>query len=305
MSVPFISFQDGDPLLDWFELTKAMADGHDLPKAEIDDTFLYRGKDTLLSRAAWIDGLGMAVKTATIFPGNPNAGKPMVNGSVCLYSDTDGTLSALIDFHLITKWKTAGDSLLAALRLARRDSRSILIVGAGTVGHSLCDAFGTGFPDAKTSIWNRTNDKAHALADALPGVTVADDLETAVRNADIIVSATMSTDPIIRGDWLRPGQHLNLIGAYRPDMREADDTALQRARVFVDSFETTIGHIGEINIPLTSGAIKRDHLIADYYDLAAFTRGSDDDITVFKNGGGAHLDLITCRYVLDKWRALR
>ncbi|MFT5341655.1 MAG: ornithine cyclodeaminase/alanine dehydrogenase-like protein (mu-crystallin family) [Paracoccaceae bacterium] len=303
MSVPFISFQDCDPLLDWFELTNAMADGHDLPKAEIGDTFLYRGKDTLLSRAAWIDGLGMAVKTATIFPGNPEAGKPMVNGAVCLYSDTDGTLAALIDFHLITKWKTAGDSLLGALKLARRDSRSILIVGAGTVGRSLCDAFGAGFPDAQIAIWNRTQSKAQALADTLPGVTIADDLETAVRSADIIVSATMATDPFIRGDWLRPGQHLNLIGAYRPDMRETDDIALQRAKVYVDSFETTIGHIGEINIPLTTGAITRDDLQADYYDLAAFKRGSDDDITIFKNGGGAHLDLMTCRYVLGKWQS--
>lgn len=302
MNVPFISFQDADPLLDWVELTNAMADGHKLPKAQIDDTFLYRGKDTLLSRAAWIDGLGMAVKTATIFPDNPDAGIPMVNGSVCLYSDKDGALSALIDFHLITKWKTAADSLLAALRLARRDSRQILIVGAGTVGQSLCDAFAAGFPDAQISIWNRTRDKAVALAATLPEVSVADDLETAVRNADIIISATMSTDPIIRGDWLRPGQHLNLIGAYRPDMREADDTALQRARVFVDSFETTVDHIGEIAIPLTTGAIMRDDLIADYYDLAAFTRGSDNDITVFKNGGGAHMDLITCCYVLEKWR---
>jgi ornithine cyclodeaminase/alanine dehydrogenase-like protein (mu-crystallin family) len=180
---------------------------------------------------------------------------------------------------------------------------SILIVGAGTVGRSLCDAFGVGFPDAQISIWNRTQNKARALADTLAGVTVADDLETAVRNADIIVSATMSTEPIIHGDWLRPGQHLNLIGAYRPDMRETDDTALQQARVFVDSFETTIGHIGEIDIPLTTGAITRDHLVADYYNLTAFKRGSDDDITVFKNGGGAHLDLITCRYVLEKWQA--
>ena len=303
MSIPIISFQDGNPLLDWQELTAAFATGHDLPKAEIGDTFLYRGKDTLLSRAAWIDGLGMAVKTATIFPGNPDAGKPMVNGAVCLYSDTDGTLAALIDFHLITKWKTAGDSLLAAQKLARADSKNILIVGAGTVGGALCDAFSSGFPEAQISIWNRTKAKAQTLADTLPGVTVADDLETAVRAADIIVSATMSTEPIIHGDWLRPGQHLNLIGAYRPDMREADDKALQRGRVFVDSFETTIGHIGEINIPLTTGAISRDDLIADYYDLAAFIRQSDDEITIFKNGGGAHLDLMTCRYVLEKWQA--
>ena len=92
MSIPFISFDDGEALMDWSELTEALARGHDLPKAEIGDTFLYRDPDTLLSRAAWIDGLGMAVKTATVFPENPDQGAPMINGAVCLYSDRDGTL---------------------------------------------------------------------------------------------------------------------------------------------------------------------------------------------------------------------
>ena len=303
MSVPFIPFEAGNALLNWQELTDVLAKGHTLPKAEIGDTFLYRDPDTLLSRAAWIDGLGMAVKTATIFPGNPEQGKPMVNGAVCLYGDRDGTLAALIDFHLVTKWKTAGDSLLAAQRLARADSRNILIVGAGTVGHSLCDAFAAGFPQAQLWLWNRTRAKAEVLAAKLPGVRVADDLETAVRQADIVICATMSSQPVVLGDWLRPGQHINLIGAYRPDMREADDTALQRARVFVDSFDTTINHIGELKIPLSNGVISRDDLIADYYNLPAFARQGADDITLFKNGGGAHLDLMTSRYILDKWQA--
>ncbi|MFD3190745.1 ornithine cyclodeaminase family protein [Sedimentitalea sp. HM32M-2] len=303
MTIPIISFDAGEANLDWIELTEALARGHDLPRAEISDTFLYRGPDTLLSRAAWIDGLGMAVKTATIFPGNPQAGKPMVNGAMCLYGDDDGTLSALIDFHLVTKWKTVGDSLLAARRLARPDSRDILIVGTGTVGGGLCDAFATGFPEARITLWNRTRAKAQALAAGKPGVTVARDLQQAVQAADIIICATMSTTPVIRGDWLRPGQHLNLIGAYRPDMREADDTALIRSRLFVDSFDTTIGHIGEIQIPLDQGVIQRDDLIADFYDLAAFARQSDDEITLFKNGGGAHLDLMTGRHILDRWQA--
>lgn len=305
MTIPIISFDAGEANLDWIELTEALARGHDLPRAEISDTFLYRGPDTLLSRAAWIDGMGMAVKTATIFPGNPQIGQPMVNGAMCLYGDGDGTLSALIDFHLVTKWKTVGDSLLAARRLARPDSRSILIVGAGTVGGGLCDAFAAGFPEVRITLWNRTRAKAQALAAGKPGVTVADDLEPAVRAADIIICATMSRTPVIRGDWLRPGQHLNLIGAYRPDMREADDTALTRSRLFVDSFDTTIGHIGEIQIPLDQGVIQRDDLIADFYDLAAFARQSDDEITLFKNGGGAHLDLMTGRHILDKWQAAR
>ncbi len=113
----------------------------------------------------------------------------------------------------------------------------------------------------------------------------------------------MSATPFIKGEWLQPGQHLDLIGAYRPDMREADDTALTRGRIFVDSLDTTVDHIGELKIPIAQGVISRDTIIADYYDLAKFTRKTDDEITVFKNGGGAHLDLMTSRYVLDRWRA--
>ncbi len=302
MSFPIIPFAEGETLLDWIGLTDALAAGHNLPKAEIGDTFLYRDPDTLLSRAAWIDGLGIAVKTASVFPGNPQRGAPMINGGVNLYSDTDGTLQALVDFHLVTKWKTAGDSLLAARRLARPDSRSILIVGSGTVARSLWQAYGTAFPHAEFHVWSRNSENAAAFGRET-GATVGVDLEEAVRTADIVTCATMSTDPVLKGAWLQPGTHVDLIGAYRPDMREADDTALQRSRVFVDSFDTTIGHIGEIKIPLESGAIERGHLIADYYDLDAFQRHSEEEITLFKNGGGAHLDLMTSRYILDRWRA--
>ena len=301
-SVPFIPFTEGEAVLDWIGLTDALVAGHTLPKAEIGDTFLYRDPDTLLSRAAWIDGMGMAVKTATVFPGNPSRGAPMINGGVNLYSDADGTLQAIIDFHLVTKWKTAGDSLLAARKLARPDSRNILIVGAGTVGRALHDAYSAIFPDAHFHVWNRTRDNALTMAAERPMLSVADDLERAVCSADIITSATMSTEPLIRGEWLQPGQHIDLIGAYRPDMREVDDNALLKSRVFVDSFDTTVGHIGEVKIPLEAGTIARDHLLADYYDLGAFER-APDDITLFKNGGGAHLDLMTSRYILDRWTA--
>lgn len=302
MNIPFIPFVEGEAQLDWIGLTNALAAGHDMPKAQIGDTFLYRDPDTLLSRAAWIDGMGMAVKTATVFPGNPGRGAPMINGGLNLYSDSDGTLEAIIDFHLVTKWKTAGDSLLAARRLARPDSRNILIVGAGTVGRSLHDAYSMAFPDAQFTVWNRSRANAEAMAFQRPGLKIADDLAKAVESADIITCATMSTEPLIKGAWLRPGQHVDLIGAYRPDMREVDDAALLASRVFVDSFDTTLGHIGEVKIPLDAGTIRRDHLLADYYDLNAFTRDIND-ITLFKNGGGAHLDLMTSRYILDRWLA--
>lgn len=298
MSLTMIPFAEGEARLDWLALTDALARGHDMPKAELSDTFLYRGDDTLLSRSAWIDGMGLAVKSATIFPKNPG---PAVNGGVMLFSDQNGALEALVDFHLVTKWKTAGDSLLAARRLARPDSRRILIIGAGTVARSLREAYGAAFPQAEFQIWNRTGEKARQIAAEYDRIEAVTDLEAAVRGADIISTATMTSAPILRGDWLQPGQHVDLIGAYRPDMREADDEALRRARIFVDSFDTTIAHIGELKTPLEQGVISRDAVLADYYDLPRFSR-APEDITLFKNGGGAHLDLMTARYILDAWQ---
>ncbi|WP_179378092.1 ornithine cyclodeaminase family protein [Jannaschia marina] len=297
MTPPFIG-TEAEPHLDWLALGRAFEAGHRLPKAQVEDSFLYRGDDTILSRAAWIDGLGALVKTATIFPGNAAAGKPTIGGAVSLLSDTDGTLAATLDFALVTKWKTAGDSLLAATRLARPDSRRILIVGAGTVAASLHAAYSAAFPGAAFSVWSRTAANAAAFAEA-HGADHATDLATAVPAADIVTCATMTTEPILRGEWLRPGQHIDLIGAYRPDMREADDGALTRASIFVDVRATTMDHIGELRIPLAAGTITPDDVQADYYDGDAMRRTSDTEITLFKNGGGAHLDLMTARYILD------
>ncbi|MDD7971102.1 ornithine cyclodeaminase family protein [Roseinatronobacter alkalisoli] len=304
MTFPIIS-ADIEPELDWRDLIVAFEQGHRLPRAEIADSFLYRGDDTILSRAAWIDGLGSLVKTATIFPGNPSRGLPSVNGGVSLYSDNDGTLQALVDFHLVTKWKTAGDSLLSARLLARPESRHITLVGAGAVARSMHSAYRAIFPDAEFTIWSRSHASAAALAADLSGAVATENLEQAVAQADIICTATMSTTPVIRGDWLQPGQHLDLIGAYRPDMREVDDTALQRAALFVDSRDTTLDHIGELKDPLARGVISRDDILADYYDIpdGSFKRPSEDTITICKNGGGAHLDLMTSRYILSKWHS--
>ncbi len=300
-----IPFEEGQKNLDWLALTDALAAGHDGPRADVADVFLYEGDNTLLNRSAWIAGLGLAVKCATIFPGNKALGKPAIGGAVNLFSGQDGALEAILDFHLVTKWKTAGDSLLAARRLARPDSRNILIVGAGTVGHSLREAYGAAFPDAAFTVWNRSPEGATAFQAAYPDIAIATDLEAAVRAADIVTCATMSIAPLIKGAWLQRGQHIDLIGAYRPDMREVDDAALQRARVFVDSRETTIGHIGEFKIPIAAGAFDADDVVADFYALQDFQRQSPDDITLFKNGGGAHLDLMTSRYILEAWAKSR
>ena len=290
--------REAEACLDWSGLMAAFETGHRLPRAEIKDMFLYRGADTILDRAAWIDGLGALVKVATIHPGNAALGLPTINGAVTLYDNVTGALTAIVDFHLVTKWKTAGDSLLSASRLARKDSRRFLLVGAGAVARSMVEAYSSVFPKASFSVWSRSRSSAEAM-----GLPVADDLETAVRQADVICTATMATAPLIRGDWLQPGQHLDLIGAYKPGMREVDDSALARARLFVDSRATTIVLIGEIMEPLASGAINEADIIADYYDdPALYARRSDDEITIAKNGGGAHLDLMTATYIADRWR---
>lgn len=297
--------KEAEALLTWADLLAAFEAGHRLPKAEIADLFLYRGQDTILDRGAWIDGLAALVKVATVIPGNPARGLPSINGVVNLFDDKTGELTALVDFHLVTKWKTAGDSLLAASRLARKDSRNILLVGAGNVSKSMVEAYSSIFPDARFTVWNRSPEGADRMAAEVAGLAVARDLEAAVKQADIICSATMAKAPIIMGAWLQPGQHLDLIGAYNPTMREVDDDAMRRARLFVDSRATTIHHIGELIDPIASGAISESDVIADYYDLekGAFTRHSDDEITIAKNGGGAHLDLMTAAYIQRVWNA--
>lgn len=290
---------EAEAKLDWLALTDALAAGHALPRAEVADTLLRQGADTLLTRSAWIKGMGIAVKAATIYPGNPRSGLAAVNGAVNLFADRTGALEALVDFTLVTKWKTAGDSLLAARRLARTDAETFLIVGAGAVARSMTEAYGAAFPKARFHIWARNPDAARTLADET-GATPEPDLEAAVRRAHVIATTTMATDPLIKGPWLQPGTHIDLIGAYRPDMREADSDCYRRARVFVDARATTLHHIGDLMVPLQEGAIAEADVIADFYDLPSgrFARTSADEITLCKNGGGAHLDLMTARYIL-------
>ena len=292
---------EAEGLLTWAGLTAALEAGHKLPRAEIADLLLHRGQDVLLDRAAWITGLGSLVKVATITPGNAARGLPTVNGVVTLFDDQTGVAKALLDFHLVTRWKTAGDSLLAASRLARKDSRRFLLVGAGAVARSMVAAYGSLFPEAQFTVWNRSRAGAEKMAAVVPGLRIADDLEAAVRAADVICTATMAQAPVVLGDWLQPGQHLDLIGAYTPAMREVDDRAMQRARVFVDARATTVHHIGELIAPLTSGAITEADVVADFYDMDRFVRQSGDEITISKNGGGAHLDLMTAAYILERW----
>lgn len=293
--------------IDWVAMVEAIDVGHQLPPADIQDVFLGPPGKTLLSRAAWIKGLGYGVKSVTIMAENAKRSLPSVQGAMLVFEDKAGALIATIDSALVTDLKTAADSALGARYLARKDASSMLIVGAGQVARNIAAAYKQLFPGLKRiKLWNRTAEKAVTLAQELSAnglpVSAVTDLPEAAGDADIIVTATMSTDPILFGDWVSPGTHVDLIGAFRAEMREADDTLLQKARLFVDNRDTTLHHIGELKIPLETGVINETDVLADLYQLSGGDTGrtSPEDVTVFKNGGGAHLDLMTAFAILGK-----
>ncbi len=310
--IPFILAKDVEHLLSWTGIANALDAGHKLARAQIDDLLLQRTPDAMLNRASWIDGMGLAIKSATIFPENNKQDPPLpsIHAVVVLFDDTNGRPRAVIDGDLVTKWKTAGDSMLGARYLAPSDPKNLTIIGAGVVARSLVDAYSEVFPSLENiTVWNRTHANAEALVEDAKAagfpVSATTDLETAVGSADIVSSATMSTSPFIRGDWISPGTHIDLIGAFKPDMREADDALIGRASLFVDSRSTAVHDIGELAIPLKAGIISETDVKADFYDLSGGQpgRSNESEVTLFKNGGGAHLDLMTATMIYDVYSA--
>jgi ornithine cyclodeaminase len=305
MNLPFVGPEHVAGRLSWRAVVDALEAGHRLPRARIGDTLLERGDDALLSRSAWIDGLGLGVKSATVMPGNTAKGLPTVQAAMLVFSDETATPEAVLDGVMVTDWKTAGDSLLGARLLARVDSRVLTIVGAGRVAETLARGYAEIFPGlAEIRIANRMPDRAERLvaaleADGLPAIE-APDLADAVASADIVAAATMSRDPVLKGAWVRPGTHVDLVGGFTPEMREADDELIAKAAIFADCRETVLDHVGDIAIPRAAGLIEREREIPDLYDLVAGRNGRRDrgEITLFKNGGGAHLDLMTARAIL-------
>jgi ornithine cyclodeaminase len=183
------------------------------------------------------------------------------------------------------------------------------MVGAGALAPYLIEAHASVRPIAEVHVWNRDPARAEALVSRLVhrpfAVRVADDLEAAVRAADIVSCATLSPTPVVRGAWLRPGAHLDLVGAFTPAMRESDDEAVKRARLYVDTREGGLKEAGDIVQPLQAGVITRADIVGDLFDLCrgqAPGRRSADEITLFKSVGTALEDLTAARWIAESGR---
>jgi ornithine cyclodeaminase len=248
-------------------------------------------------------------KLINVFPDNAGSGKPAVLGSYVLMSGDTGETLAVMDGAALTAWRTAAASALAARYLARDDAAHLVMIGAGALAPHLVRAHRTVRPITRVTLWNRTRSHAISTAFALSAAgiepTIADHLEEAVREADVVSCATLSPTPLVRGVWLKKGAHLDLVGAFSVKTREADDKAVQRARVYVDSRATAPKGSGDIAIPLKNKVLSLKGIQGDLFELCrgkAKGRKRKDEITLFKSTGLALEDLAAAVLV---WKGLK
>jgi ornithine cyclodeaminase len=304
----FVSDAEVTRVLTFPILIAAMEKAHRRPKADVLDGYLGNEKEQYVIRSAVDRGRYMASKMFTSFPANL-AGRemPAVQAVCVLFDGSNGRPLAIIDGTEITHWRTAADSALGAKFLAPPNPEVLVVAGAGEMAPWLVRAHRTVRPSLRrVIIWNRTMQRASALAarlreDGIEAEATAD-LDAATRLAHVITTCTRSHEPLIKGANLQRGVHLDLVGGYTPDTREADDEAARRARIFVDRRESAFDGVGDILQPIASGAIKETDVCGDLYDLAGGAPGrqSPADITLFKNAGGGHLDLMTCEVVFQQ-----
>ena len=261
---------------------------------------------TLLVMPAWQTGRHIGVKIVTVFPDNPRKSLPSIMGAYLLSDGKTGAPLALIDGPSLTVRRTACASALAAHYLARQDSERLLMVGTGALAPHLILAHAAVRPISTVLIWGRNREKARRLAQRLdrPKLRVAptEDLEGAARGAHVISCATMAERPLIQGAWLQPGTHLDLVGAFKATMRECDDEAVLRARLFVDTRDGALTEGGDIAQPLQAGLITEDDIAGDLFDLTRGDRAGRrfyDQITLFKSVGTAIEDLAAAQLAVQ------
>jgi len=262
---------------------------------------------TLLLMPAWEGGKSVGIKLVTITPGNGARGIPAVQGIYLLLDGATGIPKVLMEGTTLTVRRTAAASALAASFCARQDAALHLMVGAGALARPLIEAHRAARPIRKTLLWARKPEQAEAkaadLARAGIAVEVARDLEAAARQADIISCATLASEPLVRGAWLKPGAHLDLVGAYLPSLRESDDEAVKRATLFCDTRAGALKEGGDFVQPLKAGIIQESSVAAELSDLCKGKhpgRTRADEITLFKSVGTAVEDLAAAKLMLER-----
>jgi ornithine cyclodeaminase len=252
-----------------------------------------------LIQPGWMPGKAFGVKIANVFYDNSARGLPTVMGSYVLFDGNTGAPLAYIDGLSETFVKTAANSAAASKTLSRPESQTLLMIGAGKLAPYLIKAHAAVRPIRTVLIANRTRSSAETLAKSLKlenvEVNVVDDVANAAYDADIISCATYAASPVLRGEWIRQGCHVDLVGGYRPDQREADDEVIIRGgrQIFVDARQTTVDVAGDVIQPIESGALRREDVV-DMFEVVQSRkpgRRTEEDITVFKSGGGGHEDL--------------
>lgn len=287
-------------------LIDALDAGHKGKRPEVVDGLIGPVSGRYLIRSAHDGAQTAGSKLITILPDNPAKGQPAVQAIIVLFDVADGRPLAALDATELTYWKTAADSALGSKLLSRPDAQTLLMVGAGGLAPWLVEAHLTVRPGIeRVLVWNRTASKAERFVGRLNAknirAEVAEELEPAVRHADIVSTATMTREPLLQGDWLKPGAHVDLVGGYSRDTREADDKAILRGRLFVDCMESALDGVGDVLEPLEKGVIAKRDILGDLFDLVGkgiAGRTRPDEITIFKNAGGAHLDLMVARALI-------
>ena len=263
---------------------------------------------SLLLMPAWDSSPYFGVKLVTVFPQNV-AGQPAVNACYVLMDSENGSVRAIMDGHELTLRRTGAASALASRFLSRNDCTRLLMVGTGSLAPHLIESHCEVRPIDSVRIWGRTPahaehiaaDLAPALAQRCVRIEAATDLREAAGWADIISCATLAREPLIQGQWLHAGQHLDLVGSFKPGMREADTAAIQRAELFVDVRASAMAEAGEIVHALQTGDIRAAHVLGDLLDLTRARhpgRSSAAAITLFKSVGHAIEDLAAAQLVM-------
>lgn len=259
---------------------------------------------------AWRHGRSFGIKLVSVFPENPARNLPAVQGIYALFEGRTGAAVATLDGAALTLVKTAANSAMAADLLARPDAATLVMLGGGALAPHLIEAHCAVRWIKRVLWWNRRPEAIQGPAATLCAkgiaVEIVGDPGAAVPEGDIVSTATRATAPVIRGEWLKAGAHLDLVGGYLPEMREADDAAFRRApRHYVDARFTTIEVAGDVTQPIRDGLASAD----DFIDMFALNRGTapgrqnPGEITWFKSGGGGHEDLAVAQYLFERAQA--